>query len=184
MNSFLFICRERYEKIRDIGQGSYGKAILVQRRGTTRLCVIKQIRIQGLDEEEMEEVQAEARILASLDHPNIIRLMDDTIPEDGWLHIVTEYADRGDLYKIITMQSRKREYLAEAQILNWFMQVIFNFFWRVVERKTCVLVDYLTFSTYVFNGLGSHGRQAYSRPQYFASRHQITECVSHISGVI
>eukprot|EP00041_Stephanoeca_diplocostata_P035186 m.1230788 g.1230788 ORF g.1230788 m.1230788 type:complete len:1133 (+) comp24655_c0_seq1:390-3788(+) len=115
---------ERYEKIRDIGQGSYGKAILVQRRGTTRLCVIKQIRIQGLDDEEMEEVQAEARILASLDHPNIIRLMDDTIPEDGWLHIVTEYADRGDLYKIITMQSRKREYLAEPQILNWFMQVL------------------------------------------------------------
>ena len=50
----------------------------------------------------MAEVKEEAKILASLNHPNIIRLVDcqDTVAVDGCIHIVTEYADTGDLYKV------------------------------------------------------------------------------------
>lgn len=40
---------------------------------------------------EKEEVKTEARILAELDHPNIIKLVDDSFIEHGSLHIVTEF---------------------------------------------------------------------------------------------
>mmetsp|Transcript_21146 Transcript_21146/g.62993 ORF Transcript_21146/g.62993 Transcript_21146/m.62993 type:complete len:792 (+) Transcript_21146:380-2755(+) len=115
-----------YENIREIGQGSYGRAILVRRVGTDALCVTKQIRIQGLEGDEMAEVKEEARILGSLNHPNIIRLVDcrDTTAIDGCIHIITEYADMGDLYKVITMKSRAKEYFDETQILKWFIQVL------------------------------------------------------------
>eukprot|EP00035_Acanthoeca_spectabilis_P023560 m.449918 g.449918 ORF g.449918 m.449918 type:complete len:814 (-) comp19889_c0_seq1:747-3188(-) len=117
---------DTYEQIREIGHGSYGKAILVRTKSTGALCVTKQIRIQGLEADEMREVKDEAKILASLNHPNIIRLVDcrDTIAFDGCLHIITEYADKGDLYKVITMKSRAKEYFDEQQILKWFIQIM------------------------------------------------------------
>jgi len=116
---------DSYEKLRDIGQGSYGKAILIRHKETDRLCVTKQIRIMGLAADEMQEVKEEAKILASLNHPNIIRLVDcrDTILIDGCMHIVTEYADQGDLYQIISKHSKARQYFEERQILKWFIQV-------------------------------------------------------------
>jgi serine/threonine protein kinase len=56
------------------------------------VCHIADSQIQGLEPEEMREVKDEAKILASLNHPNIIRLVDyhDTIAHDGCLHIITE----------------------------------------------------------------------------------------------
>eukprot|EP00039_Didymoeca_costata_P001766 m.54888 g.54888 ORF g.54888 m.54888 type:complete len:774 (+) comp10957_c0_seq2:421-2742(+) len=117
---------ERYEELKEIGEGSYGRAILVRNRSTGRKCVIKQIKILGMTDKEKEEVKAEARILASLDHPNIIKLMDDSFIESGSLHIVTEYADKGDLYHLITRQASQpgvKHYFPEQMILNWFIQV-------------------------------------------------------------
>jgi len=52
------------------------------------------------------------------------RLQDESFIEDDMLHIVTEYADQGDLYKIISANSRRREYFDEGLILNWFIQVL------------------------------------------------------------
>lgn len=115
---------KRYEVIKEIGQGSYGRAILVIRRDTGRLCVTKQIRILGLSTTELEEVKAEAHLLSEMDHPNIIKLMDDSFLEDDMLFIITEYADQGDLYQIISKNSRKRKYFEESLILNWFIQVL------------------------------------------------------------
>ena len=95
----------------------------MQHRQTTRKCVIKQIKIQGMSLKEKEEVKEEARILSTLAHPNIIKLMDDSFIESGSLHIVTEYADRGDLYKVISEKAKERSYFPEVTILNWFIQV-------------------------------------------------------------
>ena len=36
---------ERYERIKKIGEGSFGKALLVRRKGDGRHCVVKEIAI-------------------------------------------------------------------------------------------------------------------------------------------
>lgn len=79
--------------------------------------------VTGMSLKEKEEVKEEARILSTLAHPNIIKLMDDSFIESGSLHIVTEYADKGDLYKVISAKAKEREYIPEVAILNWFIQV-------------------------------------------------------------
>jgi NIMA (never in mitosis gene a)-related kinase len=90
-------------------------------------CVVRgfplQLQLLGMDHQEKEEVKEEARILSTLDHPNIIKLMDDSFIESGSLHIVTEYADQGDLYKVISAKAKLRELIPEETILNWFIQV-------------------------------------------------------------
>ena len=62
---------DNYERIRMLGQGSYGKAWLVQDRSTDARLVIKEIRVNH--QKEMDEALAEAEVLSKLDHINIIK---------------------------------------------------------------------------------------------------------------
>jgi len=54
---------QSYKKIKRLGEGSYGKAFLVQAETSGELCVIKQINIQSMSEKEKEETVREANIL-------------------------------------------------------------------------------------------------------------------------
>lgn len=114
---------DKYERDRVIGQGSYGCCFLVRRKADGRQGVVKQIRVEGLEAQEKENVLNEARIMASLQHPNIIRLIDACFIQGGYLHIVMEYADGGDLYKAITDKQASRQFFTEALVLNWFIQI-------------------------------------------------------------
>lgn len=42
----------------------------------------------------------EAQIMSQLDHPNVIKYYTSFVEEDH-LHIVMEYASKGDLYQVI-----------------------------------------------------------------------------------
>lgn len=99
----------KYKKVRVIGQGVSGRAILAQRRlavdtDTTSqiesddlldLVVLKEIRLQQLStEKERELARKEVDILARLNHPNIISYYD-SFEEGGKLYIVQEYAEGG-----------------------------------------------------------------------------------------
>jgi NIMA (never in mitosis gene a)-related kinase len=55
--------------------------------------------------------------------PNIIRLLEPSFIEDGVLHIVTEFADAGDLYSAIAAKAAAQGLLSEAVVLGWFVQV-------------------------------------------------------------
>jgi NIMA (never in mitosis gene a)-related kinase len=55
----------------------------------------------------------------------VIRLLDTSFLEGGTLHIVTEYADAGDLFGAIAAQAATGAgaLFAEADVLGWFVQV-------------------------------------------------------------
>jgi len=70
----------RYRSVRVLGQGSFGKAILVEEKATQRLCVVKQINFgKLLSPKERSECQQEANLLHSLRHPNIVTYIDSYI---------------------------------------------------------------------------------------------------------
>lgn len=67
----------RYRSVKVLGQGSFGKAILVEDQTTKKLCVVKQINFgKLLTPKERAETQQEARLLSSLKHPNIVSYID------------------------------------------------------------------------------------------------------------
>jgi NIMA (never in mitosis gene a)-related kinase len=74
--------------------------------------------------EQLESALHEAEILKSLQHPNIIRCIDFFV-DDKKLCLVTEYADLGDLSKIIKYQILSGYFFCEEIILNWFVQLCF-----------------------------------------------------------
>lgn len=64
----------------------------------------------------------EAALLNVLRHPSIISYYEAFIESDV-LHIVMEYAERGDLQRAIRAQKKKNRHFAERQVLLWTCQL-------------------------------------------------------------
>lgn len=91
----------RYEIIKMIGVGSFGKAILVKSREDKKLYVMKRINMNEMSKEEQEGAMNEVKVLQVLKHPNIIAYYEYFKSEDGYLNIIMEHADGGDLFQKI-----------------------------------------------------------------------------------
>ncbi|KAK7200236.1 serine/threonine-protein kinase [Novymonas esmeraldas] len=90
------VFRSKYRRIKSIGKGSFGEAVLVRSKSDGKRYVAKAIDSTSMTSKERRDVQNEIRILAAVDHPNIIRYHEHF--EDGSLiFIIMEYADGGDL---------------------------------------------------------------------------------------
>jgi NIMA (never in mitosis gene a)-related kinase len=111
----------RFEKIRVLGEGTFGRCYLVNNKQTNELCVLKQISITDMSDKDKEDAMKEARILEALDHPSIIKLIGSFKSKGGYLNIVMNYADGGDMAK--ALRDAKGVYFSENQILNWFTQI-------------------------------------------------------------
>ncbi|TYZ60599.1 hypothetical protein PybrP1_004543 [[Pythium] brassicae (nom. inval.)] len=119
---------DKYTKLAKIGKGSFGCAYLAVRKSDPlgKKLVIKEIR---MDPRDQQSALREAKLLAALDHPNIIACKESFLlpasppssalgggaaaarlpPPPQVLCIVTEYADGGDLRKRLERGPRMRE---------------------------------------------------------------------------
>uniref|UniRef100_A0A7N5P0A2 non-specific serine/threonine protein kinase n=1 Tax=Ailuropoda melanoleuca TaxID=9646 RepID=A0A7N5P0A2_AILME len=111
---------EKYVRLQKIGEGSFGKAILVKSTEDGRQYVIKEINISRMSNKEREESRREVAVLANMKHPNIVQYRE-SFEENGSLYIVMDYCEGGDLFKRINAQ--KGILFQEDQILDWFVQI-------------------------------------------------------------
>ncbi|XP_054341144.1 serine/threonine-protein kinase Nek1 isoform X5 [Pongo pygmaeus] len=111
---------EKYVRLQKIGEGSFGKAILVKSTEDGRQYVIKEINISRMSSKEREESRREVAVLANMKHPNIVQYRE-SFEENGSLYIVMDYCEGGDLFKRINAQ--KGVLFQEDQILDWFVQI-------------------------------------------------------------
>ena len=105
---------EQYKRIKLLGEGSFGKAYLVECLRDSSKCVIKQMDLSQMSEKEKLETIKEAEILQLFKHPNIIRFKEVYKTKKAKLCIVMEYAEGGDLQKKIKDQNGKL--FSETQI--------------------------------------------------------------------
>lgn len=109
-----------YVKVKELGQGSYGKAILVQDAGG-KLFVMKTIDLSTMDKKQKRDAINEVRVLSCLKHPYIVSYRE-SFSENSLLAIVMDYADGGDLYQRINRTRKAGQQLVERQILRWFTE--------------------------------------------------------------
>jgi serine/threonine protein kinase/uncharacterized protein YecT (DUF1311 family) len=94
-----------YELIRELGQGGMAAVYLARRRDSGRLVAIKAIRARYLDDPDaLQRFAREARTVADLDHPNIVRTEAIEQIGDRAVAIIMEYIASG------TLRDRLREY--------------------------------------------------------------------------
>ncbi len=84
-----------YRVVREIGRGGMGAVYLAERDdGQFRQRVALKLIKRGMDTDlVLRRFRAERQILASLDHPNIARLLDGGTTDDGRPYFVMEHVD-------------------------------------------------------------------------------------------
>ena len=94
-----------YELIRELGQGGMAAVYLARRRDSGTLVAIKAIRARYLDDPDaLQRFAREARTVADLSHPNIVRTEAIEEMGDRAIAIIMEYVAGG------TVRDRLREY--------------------------------------------------------------------------
>lgn len=111
---------ERYVRVKKIGEGSFGKALLVKKKADGKQYVIKEIGISKMSPKERQESRREVKVLAQLKHPNIVSYQE-SFEENGNLYIVMDYCEAGDLYKRINGQRGIQ--MPEEEVLDYFVQI-------------------------------------------------------------
>ena len=89
---------ERYDVIKILGEGSFGKVYLMRDKTRRALVCVKIIKIKNIPRKEREATKMEVDLLRRLNHPNIVRYLDSFLSKNGEsLCICMEYCDGGDL---------------------------------------------------------------------------------------
>jgi NIMA (never in mitosis gene a)-related kinase len=94
---------DQYSRIRVIGKGSFGQAVLVRRVNDGGLFVIKEVNVSHLSRKAQVEALNEVKILSALAHPDIVEYHESFIANKK-IHIVMEYAEGGDLAERVRKQ--------------------------------------------------------------------------------
>ncbi len=87
---------EKYSQLKVVGEGSFGRALLCERRTDRRRCIVKEISLKKMSRKEAKQTEQEGTILARLNHPNIVTFWE-TFSSPSSFYIVMEFADSGDL---------------------------------------------------------------------------------------
>ena len=90
-----------YTLIREIGRGGVGVVYLAERSDETfhRQVAIKLVLPPASSAAVIGRFQQEREILASLDHPNIAKLLDAGVTEEGWPFFVMEFVDGQPIHR-------------------------------------------------------------------------------------
>jgi non-specific serine/threonine protein kinase/serine/threonine-protein kinase len=107
-----------YELVRELGRGGMGTVWLARRADQQfeKLVAIKLLK-RGTDTDEvLRRFRAERQILARLEHPNIARLLDGGMTDDGLPYFVMEYVEGKPLTEfcrlnVLTIEERLRLFL-------------------------------------------------------------------------
>lgn len=111
---------ERFHIDRVLGQGGFGKAMLVSSLTDGRKRVVKQISKKTMTEKEQKRALTEINILSALRHSNIIKYRGCKLTESS-IYILMDYASGGDFATEI--KSRNGQKYPEERIIDWFTQM-------------------------------------------------------------
>jgi len=136
---------EVFQKIQQIGAGTYGQVYMARNKETNEVVALKKVRMDNEKEGFPITAIREIRILKQLnrmDHPNVVRLKEIVVSHDneynkgkGGIYMVFEYMDH-DLTGL--MESPASHYFSEPQIKCYMKQLLEGLFYchsnRVLHR--------------------------------------------------
>ena len=114
---------KKYKRIKYLGKGSYGAAILVElRANASKKFVIKEIVVGHLKATEQAAAMKEAEVLSQMTHSNITLYIESFV-EASKLYIVMEHADGGDLTAAVQRRKASNQRWPEDELMRIFVQI-------------------------------------------------------------
>ena len=112
---------ECYARVKVLGQGAFGEAVLYRKTITNELVVWKEINLRRATDRERTDAINEVEILSQLDHNNIIAYYNDFFDGNS-LFIEMEYANGGTLHHKIIAQNDVL--FLESDVILYFYQLL------------------------------------------------------------
>lgn len=101
---------EGYEILEVLGQGGMGTVYRARHTELDREVAVKVFRAEGEQVDILvERLRVEGRLLAQLEHPNVLGIHDAGVSSDGMPYLVLEYVRGGDLRKKLDTLKRLDE---------------------------------------------------------------------------
>jgi len=108
-----------------LGKGSFGTVNIVTRKQDNKIYAMKRVNISSLSDKDKRSSLNEIRILASLNHPNIIDYKEAFFDErTKTLNIVMEFAEEGDVENKVKENLKRRLRFKEETIWEWLIQIL------------------------------------------------------------
>lgn len=119
MNNHRKKLRQRFDIIKKLGQGTYGKVQLGINKESGQEVAIKTIKKSKIETEaDLIRIRREVQIMSSVQHPNIIHIYE-VFENREKMVLVMEFAAGGELYDYLS----ERKVLAEEEARRIFRQV-------------------------------------------------------------
>lgn len=116
---------KNFEILNELGKGTYSTVYKVKRLTDEKVYALKKVRILSLKEKEKRNALNEIRILASVNHPNIISYKEAFFDDESrTLCLIMEYADGGDLYQKILHYQKKGVYMSESFLWSLLIHLV------------------------------------------------------------
>ena len=112
----------KYVKIRKLGAGGFGEVWLVRHKEIKKEFAMKIIQKQKNKVSEEKEIMNEVKILKTLDHPKVLKILDFYSTSDKF-YIITDYCPNGELFKEIQNVGKFDEGSA-AFIMNQVLKIV------------------------------------------------------------
>ena len=114
-----------FEIGKTLGKGVFGSVSLVKRKEDKEIYAMKRVNIGDLTKKELENSFNEVRLLASLNHKNVIGYREAFYDKKSkTLNIVMEYANDGDLSTKINQMKKYQKYFEESTIWKTLIQIL------------------------------------------------------------
>ena len=115
---------EQYRILEKLNSGSMGTVFKLLRLRDSAVLVLKRIPLLDLTDEQRDQAKLEVELMKQLHHPHIVAYCDAFLFNDEDLCIVMEHLNGGDLSQAIVAVKEKRLSYSEAEVLNYFVQIL------------------------------------------------------------
>lgn len=114
-----------FEEIKPLGKGAFGQVFLVKRKSDNQLYAMKKVKIGTMNSKDKDNALNEVRVLASMEHPNIISYKEAFYDEESLsLLMIMEYAEDGDLQSKIKMHKTNKTTMPENLVWSYLIQTM------------------------------------------------------------
>ena len=116
---------DKYEKVSDIGKGSFGTVAKIKRKSDGRMLVWKELNYGSMSDKEKQMLVSEVNILRELRHPSIVKYYDRIIDkQSSKIFIIMELCEGGDIAKMIKVCKTKKSNFSEDFIWTILHQIL------------------------------------------------------------
>ena len=170
-------CAADFEFLGKLGEGTFGTVFRARRRSDDQIYVVKKLQIAELTREEQLAAINEVKLLAAMDHPQVVQYFDSFIDE-GNLFIVMEECDAGDLAGAIKRARAKADArqqqqqqqqpgggggggvraMPEARVWSIFVQILLGL--HYIHRQRVLHRDMKTANVFLCSSSGGSGNNS------------------------